>query len=395
MQPLVIDAAGDDLAIGRAHAAGSMGMRPALAQFAAATRATYPPTDPSVRERVQEVREAWAELTPGTLAQIDGMAQVYQIPSDDLLTTVLGTYLRSGDRAAVRPSDGCFGRPSSGPADLPSDGCTTVALTGEHPLLAKNRDNDPRYLDLQTVLRVRPDQGYRWLALSTAGAPGVHSSGMNEVGLSVADTHVASSDIGPGMPRFASMMHVLQECRTTAEALDRILTTPQMGLGTITVVDEHGEAAVVECGFRTTTVAGAAAPAGSAPPSTREPADQRSPGAGVVATNHYTDAVLSSCGLGPEDGTPAVSSQARRAAADRLLSQGPVDAADVRALLSSHLDFDGEHGAEGSVCQHGPSLRSETISTVIFDPAARHLDLCLGRPCRASFHRIPVLGPAA
>lgn len=262
-----------------------------------------------------------------------------------------------------------------------------MALTGGWPLLAKNRDNDLRYLDLQTVLRVRPEQGYRWLALSTAGAPGVHSSGMNEVGLSVADTHVASSDIGPGLPRFASMMHVLQECRTTAAAVDRLLSTPQMGLGTVTIVDEHGAAAVVECGYRTTTVAGTATSPGSA--------GQGSSGAGVVATNHYTDVVLSSCGLGPEDGTPAVSSVARRAAADRLLSREEVHAADVRELLASHIDFDGVDGAEGSVCQHGPTLRSETISTAIFDPAARHLDLCLGRPCSSPFHRIPVVDPAA
>lgn len=389
MPPTVIDAAGDDLAIGRAHAEGSRGMRRAVAEFAAATRKDYPATEPSVRRRVDEVREAWAELTPGTLAQIDGMAEVYQVPADDLLTTVLGTYLRSGDRVAGRATQANRQLdPSVNPLANPgvsSDGCTTLAISRGRPLLAKNRDNDPRYLDLQTVLRVRPEHGYRWLALSTAGAPGVHSSGMNEVGLSVADTHVASSDIGPGMPRFAAMMHVLQECRTTQAAVDQLLSTPQMGLGTITVVDEHGAAAVVECGFRTTTVAHAAGP-GTA-------ADE--PGTGVVATNHYTDAVLSSCGLGPEDGTPAVSSIARRAAADRLLSRPEVRAEDVRELLSSHLDFDGVDGKEGSVCQHGPTLRSETISTVIFDPVAREVELCLGRPCRAPFHRIPVVATAA
>lgn len=369
MRPLVIDAAGDDLAIGRTHAAGSMGMRSAVADFVAVTRAAYPASDPSVRRRVDEVRAAWQELTPGTLAQLAGMAEVYELPAEDLLTVVLGTYLKSGDRA------------SGGSAAIPSDGCTTLALTGSAPLLAKNRDNDPRYLDLQTVLRVHPEHGYRWLALSTAGAPGVHSSGMNEVGLSVADTHVASSDIGPGMPRFASMMHVLQQCRTTPDAVDLLLGTPQMGLGTITVVDEHGEAAVVECGYRTTVVA-------PAPPVTSGQV-----GTGVVATNHYTDAVLSTCGLGPEDGTPAVSSLARRSAADQLLSGPEVDREQVADLLSSHIGFDGVEGQEGSVCQHGPGLRSETISTVILDPVARHLDLCLGRPCTASFHRIPVVDP--
>ena len=372
MQPVVIDAGGTDRQIGRAHALGALALRPAVADWVRASQATHPLSDSSVRRRVEEVVQAWQELTPATLEQVSGMVDVYEVDFDELLVALLATYLKSGDRAA--------GRGATGPAEMGSlDGCTTLAITGPNPLLAKNRDNDLRFLNMQTVLRVEPERGHRWLALTTAGAPGVHSSGMNELGLCVADTHVPSTDIGPGMPRFAAMMHVLERFSTTAAAVEFLTSTPQMGLGTITVLDEGGQASVVECGFRNTV----------ATPGTR--AADGSAAAGVAATNHYTHPLLSSCNIAPEDGSPAVSSLTRRARVDALLSRNRVDRTAVLEVLSSHIAFDGSHGQVGSVCAHGPTEQSETISTVVLDAVGRHMDLSLGRACNGTFSRIPVL----
>jgi isopenicillin-N N-acyltransferase-like protein len=370
MQPTVINASGDDLTIGMAHARGAMDLRPAVLDWVRTATSSHPLSDPTVREQLAEVKQAWRELTPGTLDQVRGAAEVYGIARDELLVALLATYLTSRAGAEGRWA-GARG------AQEEADGCTALAVSRPRPLLAKNRDNDPRFLPMQTVLRVAPIRGHRWLALSTAGAPGVHSSGMNEVGLCVADTHVPSSDVGPGVPRFSSMMHVLQECSTTAEAVEWLTSTPQMGLGTITVLDERGDTAVVECGFRHTV---------TAPPAA---GDDR-PAAGAVATNHYIQPVLASCHLTPADGTPEISTQARRSTVDAALTAEGMDRAAVVDVLSSHLDFDGTDGRVGSVCQHGPALRSETISTVVFDARDRYMDLCLGRPCSGEFTRIPV-----
>lgn len=359
-QPRVIDARGSNREIGRQHALGSRDLRDAVAGWAGRAVADYPLGDPTVRQRVDEVAGAWRELTPGTLEQIDGMAEVYDLPAEQLLTAVLTTYLRSLER-------------THGPAE----GCTTFAVTGEHPLLVKNRDNDRHFLPMQTVLRVQPEHGHPWLALTTAGAPGVHSSGMNARGLSVADTHVPSSDVGPGVPRFSSMMHLLEQCATTQEAVDYLLSTPQMGLGNLTLLDAEGRAAVVECGYRTTAVVSTAGPSND--------------GSGVVATNHHTDPVLSSCLLEPEDGTPGANSRARATVVGDYLARtgnAAPDHAAVRALAGSHTGFDGDNTREGSLCQHGPDLKAETISTVVFDPQRRTMDLCLGRPCSEPFTSI-------
>ncbi|MFK5635871.1 MULTISPECIES: C45 family autoproteolytic acyltransferase/hydolase [unclassified Ornithinimicrobium] len=368
MKPLIIDAHGSNLEIGRQHARGSLAMRDDVLQWAQAAVSDYPSDDETVRRRIDEVATAWRDLTPGTLEQIEGMAEVYEIPRDSLLTAVLGTYLRSLAR-------------TRGPAE----GCTTFAVTGEHPFLVKNRDNDRHFLPMQTVLRVRPQSGHPWVALTTAGAPGVHSSGMNALGLCVADTHVPSSDVGPGVPRFASMMHLLELCATTEEALDYLGRTPQMGLGNLTLLDGAGSAAVVECGYRHTKVVARAGPG------------QDPGGNGVVTTNHHIHPVLSACLLEPEDGTPGANSRARATVVADHLSKTASVASDpdaalvaVRELAGSHVGFENSTTRAGSLCQHGKDLKAETISTAIFDPVNRSMDLCLGRPCTDPYTRIPV-----
>lgn len=365
MNPLVIDAQGSNREIGQQHALGSKTVRDDVLEWVETATSDYPPEDVPVRGRIEEVASAWRDLTPGTLEQIEGMAEVYDLPRDGLLTAILATYLRSLER-------------SRGPAE----GCTTFAVTGEHPLLVKNRDNNRRFLPMQTVLRVRPEGGHPWLALTTAGAPGVHSSGINARGLCVADTHVPSSDVGPGVPRFASMMHVLERCTDTQQAVDYLLGTRQMGLGNLALLDAGGSAAVVECGYLHTEVVSWAG------------SGRTGSGNSVVATNHHVDPALSSCLLEPEDGTPGANSRARAdvVAAHLGMTRTPEpDMATVRALAGSHVGFDDSNTQAGSLCQHGPGLKAETISTAIFDPINASMDLCLGRPCTDSYSGIPVI----
>lgn len=373
MKPLIIDIEGAGREVGRQHAQGAIGLREEVAAWVGSAVEAHPLSSATVRGRLDEVVRSWEQLTPATLDQVAGMAEVYDLSVDDLLVAVLGAYLRSRDRA-------------HGPAE----GCTTFATTGESPLLVKNRDNDVAYLHLQTVLRVRPPQGHPWLALSTAGAPGVHSSGMNDVGLCVVDTHVPSSDVGPGVPRFSSMMHLLEQCSTTGEAVDYLLATPQMGLGNLTLLDAQGAAAVVECGYNSTVVAMAT----GGPDESPTGGPDESPAGGVLATNHHITPVLAGCLLEPPEGTPAANSRARRDVVETFLTcpGATTDLAAVKELVASHVGDDGTGNAPGSVCQHGPDLKSETIATTIYDPVGRHLDLCLGRPCTDPYVRIAVTG---
>lgn len=371
LTPVIIDVRGSNTEIGRAHALATPHLRANVERWVTSTQGDYPSDDPVTNERVEEVVRAWRDLTPGTLEQIEAMAQVYELPARGLLTAVLATYLRSLDRSATD-----------------TDGCTTLALPDPRPLLMKNRDNNSWFLPMQTVLRVQPQEGHPWLALSTAGAPGVHSSGMNAAGLCITDTHVASRDIGPGVPRFSSMMHVLEQCTSTEEAVEYLLRVPQMGLGNLTMVDAAGRTAVVECAYSGSAVLREAGPEGAGAAGT------------VVATNHFVSEALAPSVLEPEEGTPGIDTRARRSNVISALPQRGADSAlsiaEVRTLAAHHVwqergENTGAAGAEpaaGSLCKHGADSRSETVSTVVFDPVGRTVDLCLGRPCTAPFFRV-------
>lgn len=355
--------------MGRQHAQGALHLRPDVAAWVEAALEQHPLEDPVTAQHLDEVLDGWQRLTPGTLDQITGMAEVYELSVRGMLTAVLATYLDSLEQTPGPP-----------------DGCTAFAISGAHPLLVKNRDNDRRFLRMQTVLRASPAHGHGWLALSTAGAPAVHSSGMNTEGLCVADTHVSSTDVGPGVPRFSAMMHLLEQCTTTDEALDYLLATPQMGLGTLTLLDADGRVAVVECAYSGSVVLPGA------------PEMESDVGA-VFATNHFVSSGLSSSLIEPVSGTPGANSRARWAVVGDALTGGAmgttVSTAAVRGLAASHVTGAGAPGTEqGSVCQHGPGLRAETISTVIYDPVERRMDLCLGHPCSEPFTRLSFTEPA-
>ena len=73
---------------------------------------------------------------------------------------------------------------------------------------------------------------------------------MNERGLVVADTYVCSTDIGPGLPDYSLMMHILEDHDTVRSALDYTSSVPRMGRHNLILADAGGDVAVVELGYR-------------------------------------------------------------------------------------------------------------------------------------------------
>ena len=69
---------------------------------------------------------------------------------------------------------------------------------------------------------------------------------MNERGLAIADTHVYSTDIGPGLPDYSLIMHILEEHDTVRSALDYLSSVPRMGRNNLILADVGGSLAVVE-----------------------------------------------------------------------------------------------------------------------------------------------------
>ncbi len=123
------------------------------------------------------------------IAMIRGQAEALELKFDDLLLYGLTSYLR--DYLLTRQTGN-------------AEGCTTWAAGGAaaadgEPILAKNRDYRLEHLPLQVVVRARPERGFSYVYSSSAGSPGVFCAGINRAGLAVADTHVSSTDLGPGL----------------------------------------------------------------------------------------------------------------------------------------------------------------------------------------------------
>lgn len=334
----VIHAEGDGYGVGRAIAAGTAGCREQLVALVAEAVDSYRASSGRVRDSVQGLNEALREHSPATLAQVDGMAAGYQLPADDLWIWLLGTFF--GSVSAAEGGCSVCARAEQGSAG----GCW----------LAKNRDSDRRIQDVQTVVYVRPESGHAWMALSTAGAPGVHSAGMNVRGLSIADTHVPSTDVGPGLPRFSLMMEALERCATVAEAVDYLEQVPRMGFGNLVLADADGSVAAVECGHSHLAV------------------DRGAPGY-VVATNHFLSADLAPTCWQPGDSADGVSTRSRRALLDdRMRAAIGGESSQPAHILTDHQD-------PGGTCVHGQ--QHATIATVVCRPRERLMQVGVGTPC--------------
>lgn len=318
---------------------------------------------PEADRRRDAISELLARHSPATIAQLDGIAAALDIAPMLLLRWVMAGYLYA-ELNADRP-------------DLPVDGCTVWGASGDAageggPLLVKNRDQPPDSLPLQLVLRARPIGRMSWAAVTTMGAPGVHSSGMNAAGLAIADTHVPSRDLGLGVPRFSLMLHVLEEHETVASALAYLASVPMMGGGNLVLADADGTLGVVECGHLARALS------------------SRQSGT-VQATNHFVSAVLEDA-YGLDAGSEATaSSRGRYSLVHKTLAQraGAVTPAFARDLMAHHGDLC------DTVCRHGSEAHpSQSISCVIFQPLARTLEICHGNPCDANYRTISVTATA-
>jgi len=304
------------------------------------------------RPFLAELQSHWQTDAQPTLNMLKGMADGLDLDWDRFFTYTVATYLM--DRAHHIPVD--------------AQGCTTWASTGptpphSAPILAKNRDYWPDHQQLQCLAFARPKSGDAYLYLTSAGSPGVFSSGMNESGLVVADTHVVSLDIGPGLPRYAVMMEALENYSSVEAALEYLINVTHSGNGNILLLDASGDMAVIETGYTAIGI------------------DRLEDGF-LVSANHYVTPSMKQRWLprGPEE--VHGNSKARYDRAIQALSEnnGKVDLDWATQFMSSHGD------SLAAICRHpeiGP--RSVTIASTIYLPRQRQLYLANGMPCQVPY----------
>lgn len=291
---------------------------------------------------------------PAFLQYAEGQADGLGMDCNLLLRFSLASYLEDMAKDAVGAAVGS---------------CTTWAAGSSwtqngQPILAKNRDQRIDQLELQWVVYARPADGFRYFGVTTLGWPGLASSGINVAGLAVADTHVPSKDLGPGLPRWWLMVSILEQCQSVGEALDYLVTVPRLGNGILVLADASGGIAAFEEGHAHFGI--------------RTPTD----GAGyVVATNHFvTNALRDMCRL--ENLGKKGDSIARKARMEAALAEakGQVSVSWARVMMSS---VDGI----GAPCWLDTERNVGTISTAILSPAKRMAWVRHGRVWHGRFQR--------
>jgi isopenicillin-N N-acyltransferase like protein len=346
---------GDAYAMGQQHGQQVRHLRPLIAEAMDARFHQLDQDGPDARFEtlVKDTHALLQEADAPLLAMIRGQAEALAFEFDVLLRYNLIAFLR--DDLLVRRA-------------LAVEGCTTWAASGAAtadgaPILAKNRDYRADHLPLQTTVHATPATGYPYLYVSSAGSPGVFSAGMNEAGLAVADTHVYSTDLGPGLPSYSMMMHVLEGHDTVASALDYLRAAPRLGRNNLILADAKGHLAVLEGGH------------------SRYGVFERHSGT-LVNTNHFVSDQMRDHYAGVDPPQARGRSTGRYDLASRALAaaHGRIDVAFARALAATH------DGPLGSICCHpGAGSKSTTISATIFLPRQRQMFFCHGLPCQGHF----------
>ncbi|MBN1318667.1 MAG: hypothetical protein JXA42_24515 [Anaerolineales bacterium] len=298
------------------------------------------------RETVQLLQER----DPAFLEMIRGQSEALELGSDMLLRYNLVGFL-----------DDCI-------KNCPVEGCTTWAATGTaavdgRPLLVKNRDCLPELLSLQVVIHATPKTGYRYISVGTAGSTGVQSSGMNQVGLTVADTYVRSTDQGPGLPDSSLMMHILESQDSVASAVDYLRSVPHLGRNNLILADAQGYLAVFEIGHR------------------KQGLYECRDGF-LVNTNHFISSELKNCFV--DDSNPRKRGNSkyryRKITSELNSAWGQIDVPFAQKLMMIHGD------QVPSICRHPmEAADSATISTAIFLPAQLEMHFAHGAPCMGTY----------
>ena len=200
--------------------------------------------------------------------------------------------------------------------------------------------------DKFSVVQVyRPPAGRNaFMAVGWPGMVGV-LSGMNEHGLTIANMEVTRGMRLPtAMPYILLYRTVLEQCRTTAEAIQLIERTPRQSANNLMIMDAAGDRAVVEITPEAVRVR-------------RAPAD-----AALISTNHHRGDDLTSAG--------------RCNRYDCLLAESAARAGkvDVKALQAMLAD-----ASQGKM----------TLQSMVFEPSSRVIYLSAGKDAaRKRFYRL-------
>lgn len=258
--------------------------------------------------------------------------------------------------------------------------CTAFGLrpkrtTFKEPVVVKNLDTLTNFAPFSIVRRCRPKEGYETLETAFAHLP-CGSDSMNEHGLTVCYNY----GFGTDKPRYMVPISVvcqemLEQCRTTEEAVTFLKDSKRAGGALLLVGDPTGDIRAVELSPNYIGV--------------------RKPEGGYVAiTNHYLTEEMKPHDIPHNayyaDKNPKAlrgkrvheSSECRYDRAVELIGgEKRLDEQELGVIISDH-GKDGK-GSDVTICNHGEYWT--TIRSIMFFPERRMMRVLYGHPCRGQY----------
>lgn len=226
-------------------------------------------------------------------------------------------------------------------AILPACHCSCFAVAeGDEILFGRNSDFLTALEEQNTnVIAHLTDGAFSFTGNTTSFIQ--IEDGVNQKGLAVGLTSVSPTEVKPGFNAGLLVRYLLETCGTVPEALEKLKTLPIGSAQTLTLADEKGNLAVVECNAERIETTG--------------PADQESPF--VCASNVFH--------------LPRMRSYNRSVGDDWFAEQRyqtmqkALNRKDLRKDLSFAKDL--LSGRYGFLCQYDRSTGKDTVWSVVYD----------------------------
>lgn len=175
------------------------------------------------RDFADKCLKIYEKYLPTVTAELRGIAAGQKMPAEDLYAFLFGMY--------------CF---------TSENHCTCLALKTETgALLARNSDFLPSLEKLYDSCFYRLSGKYAFVGNTTAFTE--TEDGVNEYGFAAGLTFVPPRACKPGLNAGMLVRYLLENCKTTDEAISALKELPISSAQTLTLADKTGEIAVAEC----------------------------------------------------------------------------------------------------------------------------------------------------
>ena len=286
------------------------------------------------REFADNSLPVYEKYFPEILEEIRGISDGQHIAYSDLYTFLISMY--------------CFEF---------NNKCTCFAFKDESNIIfGRNSDFLVELEKLYMNCLYKLDNAYAFNANTTAFVQ--MEDGINEHGLAVGLTFVYPKIIKLGFNSGMLVRYLLEKCRNTAEALEKLNELPIASAQTLTIIDNSGDMAVIECNCENLEII---RPAG----------DNNF----VATANRFNSAKMK------DYNTPNIddwNSEERYNISYNTLQNN-------NANLSLQLAEDILKGKYGFMCQYNRKMGADTVWSAIYDIKNKKIYRAEGNPSRKAF----------